>query len=132
MRANMDPLNPMAATLDPAIAQIYAQASSIRDALRQSVRPPDEARATEEASSRRRRTRQLALEVLEMPKRIRRLVAEGKTEEARKAWELPRRLLETWKKKGLGGEDVAACLEEGDAALRGEEDTLEREDSLED
>ncbi|KXH67590.1 hypothetical protein CSAL01_03629 [Colletotrichum salicis] len=119
MRANMDPLNPMASTLDPAIAGIYAQASSIREALRKTVAPPEsKEREDEAAAARRRRTRELAREVLGMPERLRRLVKEGKVEEARRAWEMPRRLLEVWKEKGVGGKDVAECLEEGDAALR--------------
>ncbi|OAA54545.1 Vps51/Vps67 [Niveomyces insectorum RCEF 264] len=37
MRATMDPLNPMAATLDPAIAHIYHEAVALRDALRDAV-----------------------------------------------------------------------------------------------
>ncbi|WYZ34102.1 hypothetical protein EsH8_I_000378 [Colletotrichum jinshuiense] len=120
MRANMDPLNPMASTLDPAIAGIYAQASSIREALRKSVAPPGSKEREDEATAaRRRRTRQLASEVLGTPEKLRKLVGEGKVEEAKKEWEMPRRLLEVWKAKGLGGKDVAECLEEGDAALRG-------------
>ncbi|KAK1590194.1 Vps51/Vps67-domain-containing protein [Colletotrichum navitas] len=120
MRANMDPLNPMASTLDPAIAGIYAQASSIRDSLRKTVAPPDsEQREDEAAAARRRRTRQLAREVLGTPEKLRMLMAQGKVEEAKKEWEMPRRLLEVWKEKGVGGKDVAECLEEGDAAIRG-------------
>ncbi|KAK1498248.1 hypothetical protein CTAM01_07466 [Colletotrichum tamarilloi] len=119
MRANMDPLNPMASTLDPAIAGIYAQASSIREALRKTVVPPtSKEREDEAAVATRRRTRELAREVLGTPEKLRRLVKEGKVEEARSAWEMPRRLLEVWKEKGVGGKDVAECLEEGDAALR--------------
>ncbi|KAF4775294.1 hypothetical protein HER10_EVM0008895 [Colletotrichum scovillei] len=119
MRANMDPLNPMASTLDPAIAGIYAQASSIREALRKTVAPPaSKEREDEAAAATRRRTRELAREVLGTPEKLRRLVKEGKVEEARRAWEMPRRLLEVWKEKGVGGKDVAECLEEGDAALR--------------
>ncbi|KAL0939715.1 uncharacterized protein CTRU02_206325 [Colletotrichum truncatum] len=120
MRANMDPLNPMASTLDPAIAGIYAQASSIREALRKTVAAPDSKERQEEAAAaRRRRTRQLAKEALGTPEKLRKLVKEGKIEEAKKEWEMPRRLLEVWKEKGLGGKDVLDCLEEGDAALRG-------------
>lgn len=120
MRANMDPLNPMASTLDPAIAGIYAQASSIRDALRQNVAPPDSKERQDQAAAvRRRRTRELAKEVLRTPEKLRKLVKEGKVEEAKKTWEMPRRMLEVWREKGLGGKDVTECLEEGDAALRG-------------
>lgn len=114
----MDPLNPMAATLDPAIAQIYAQASSIRENLRATVPAPgSEAREKEEALAQRRRERRLAREVLGTPERLRKLVAEGKVAEARKQWEMPRRLLEVWKAKGIGGKDVLECLDEGDATV---------------
>ncbi|KAK6206755.1 hypothetical protein QIS74_13243 [Colletotrichum tabaci] len=120
MRANMDPLNPMASTLDPAIAGIYAQASSIRDSLRKTVAPPDSVEREDEAAAvRRRRTRQLAKEVVGTPERLRALVREGKIEEARKEWEMPRRLLEVWMEKGVGGQDVVECLEEGDAVFGG-------------
>ncbi|TPX18242.1 uncharacterized protein E0L32_002751 [Thyridium curvatum] len=119
MRENMDPLNPMASTLDPAIAQIYSQASSIREELRRAVPPPDD--DDDEQAARRKRTRELAVQVLAAPERIRKLVREGREDEAREAWAMPRRLLETWREKGLGGADVEACLREGDAALRGED-----------
>ncbi len=139
----MDPLNPMASTLDPAIAQIYAQASSIRDALRESIPQPTPppASASQSASdttptpvpsttttttttttrARRLRTKQLALAALEAPGRVRALVAEGRGDEARRAWETPRRLLVLWRERGLGGAaDVEACIADGDAALRGD------------
>ncbi|KAF5618022.1 Ngg1p-interacting factor 3 [Fusarium sp. NRRL 52700] len=119
MRANMDPLNPMASTLDPAIAQIYSQASSIRDALRETVPSPDsEEGKKRDASARQQRTRELAAQVLATPERLRALVSEGKIAQARKEWVMPRKLLESWKEKGLGGSDVEECIEEGDEALR--------------
>lgn len=118
MRANMDPLNPMASTLDPAIAQIYSQASSIRETLRESIPAPDSDEAKKrEADERRRRTRELAAEALRVPERIAELVKEGKGEQARKEWEMPRRLLVRWKEEGVGGEDVEECIRAGDEAL---------------
>ncbi|KAI1087957.1 Vps51/Vps67-domain-containing protein [Rostrohypoxylon terebratum] len=121
MRTNMDPLNPMASTLDPAIAQIYSQASAIRDSLRKSVPPPDATSTeAEEARKRRARTKQLATEVLDAPDKVRALVAEGRLEDARQAWKMPRELLLVWKEQGVGGIDVDACIEDGDAALKGE------------
>ncbi|KAI0595937.1 Vps51/Vps67-domain-containing protein [Biscogniauxia sp. FL1348] len=121
MRTNMDPLNPMASTLDPAIAQIYSQASAIRDSLRKVVPPPDPAKkAADEAAHRRMQTKRLALEVLDTPDKIRALVSEGRLEDARQVWSMPRKLLLVWKEQGLGGTDVDACIEDGDAALRGE------------
>ncbi|SPO04296.1 uncharacterized protein DNG_06979 [Cephalotrichum gorgonifer] len=110
MRANMDPLDPVASALDPKIAQIYSQAEKIRDDLRESVPRTDE---TEE----RRRTRELAREVLAMPDKLRALVSEGRAEEAAAAWEMPRRLLVIWDERGLGGADVARLIEEGDGIL---------------
>ncbi|KAK5995695.1 Vacuolarsorting-associated-like-like protein [Cladobotryum mycophilum] len=118
MRANMDPLNPMASTLDPAITQIYSQASAIRESLRESIPPPDSDEAQQrEEQQRRQRTRELAIEVLATPERLRALVKEGKMNEARRQWEMPRRLLEVWKQKGVGGDDVQTCIDEGDAAV---------------
>jgi hypothetical protein len=117
----MDPLNPMATTLDPAIAQIYSQASAIRDALRESVPKSDTAKqAAEELRQQRLRTKQLALEVLETPDKLRVLVNDGRLEDARQKWKAPRKLLQTWKEQGLGGDDVEACIADGDGALRGE------------
>lgn len=121
MRANMDPLNPMASTLDPAIAHIYTQASSIRDSLRQTAPRPEETRRKEEELAGRRRIRELVAEVLQTPARIRTLVQDGKVDEAGEAWEIPKRLLLTWKEKRIGGADVDTCLADGEAALKGEE-----------
>jgi hypothetical protein len=114
----MDPLNPMASTLDPAIAQIYSQASAIRDSLRKSVPAPDSDETLQkEAAEKQRRAKKLAREVLDTPERLRKLAAEGRMLEARRQWEMPRRLLESWKAKGVGGKDVLECLAEGDAAV---------------
>ncbi|KAI1849712.1 hypothetical protein JX266_004661 [Neoarthrinium moseri] len=121
MRANMDPLNPMASTLDPAIAQIYSQASEIRDSLRQAVpKTTASQEEAEEARQRKLRTQHLALHVLETPDRVRALVNDGRLEDARQVWKLPRKLLQTWKEQGVGGDDVDACIQDGDSALRGE------------
>lgn len=114
MRDNVDPLDPASTDLDPKISQIYTQASQIRDSLRESVPQTTE-------SPGRRRTRELAREVLALPEKLRGLVAEGRAEEARAAWEMPRRLLVTWQEKGVGGEDVGRLIEEGDGILEGED-----------
>ncbi|KND92931.1 Vacuolar protein sorting-associated protein 51 [Tolypocladium ophioglossoides CBS 100239] len=119
MRANMDPLNPMASTLDPAMAQIYSQACSIREAARETVPAPDSDEGRRrEAEARRRRTRELAKTALATPRRLQELAREGRMEEARRQWELPRRLLMAWRERGVGGEDVQAVIEEGDAVVR--------------
>ncbi|KAK7210469.1 hypothetical protein V2G26_017647 [Clonostachys chloroleuca] len=118
MRSSMDPLNPMASTLDPAIAQIYSQASAFRDSLRESIPSPDsEEMRARRTVTRRRRTEELAVQLLETPARIRSLVKEGKLVEAKRQWLMPRKLLVSWKELGEGGDDVQACIEEGDAAL---------------
>lgn len=118
MRSNMDPLNPMASTLNPAVAQIYSQASEIRETLRKSIPAPDSEEGMKRRSQlQKQRTKELAVQVLATPERLRSLVKEGKLDEARAEWEMPRRLLETWKEKGLGGGDVQDCIDEGDAAL---------------
>ncbi|KAK0713068.1 Vps51/Vps67-domain-containing protein [Lasiosphaeria miniovina] len=145
MRSTMDPLNPMASTLDLVVAKIYEQANGMREEMRREVQRPlrdsfqqeernssertgeeegeggeqDTKRQQIAAVERRRRTRELVLGVLEVPERVRRLVQEGREHEAKREWELPRQLLERWREKGLGGDDVVALLEEGDAALSG-------------
>lgn len=116
----MDPLNPMASTLDPAIAQIYSQASSIREAMRQSAPKPHKIDKVEAEQAGKRRNRELVSEVLEAPGRIRALVQEGKFEHAEEAWRLPRKLLLKWKERGLGGGDIDTCLADGEAAVKGE------------
>ncbi|ERT02733.1 uncharacterized protein SPSK_00560 [Sporothrix schenckii 1099-18] len=119
MRATMDPLNPMASTLDPAIAHIYNQAKTLRDAMRAAVPAPD-SEATQATTAVRARNQKLAATVLQTPERLRHLVQAGRSEEAEKAWERPRQLLEAWREQGVGGDDVDACLADGAAALRGE------------
>lgn len=127
MRANMDPLNPMASTLDPAIAQIYSQAASIREKLRDSVPAPDsEEGKRRETELRRKRTRQLAVEVLATPQKLRGLVKEGKLQEAKRQWEMPKRLLVAWTEMGVGGDEVQDCIDEGDAVFKPAESISQR------
>jgi hypothetical protein len=126
MRVNMDPLNPMAKTLDPAIASIYERAERIKGELRESmsVGQRREWEMGEEERGRlreRNRVREVVGRVLGMPERLRVLVKGGKEEEARKLWETTLQLLETWKERGVGGDDVQNCIEDGEAALRGED-----------
>ena len=130
MQSTMDPLNPMAGTLDLVVAKIYEQANGLREGLRKEVPPPpgkvdgagkEKGKEEETNLDRRKRTRELAREVLEVPGRLRGLMEEGREEEARKEWEMPRRLLERWREKGLGGPQVDALIEEGDAIVRNDE-----------
>lgn len=123
----MDPLNPMASTLDPAIAHIYSQASSIRDEMRRDVQPPEERSDRAAERARRERTREVARLVLAAPARVRELVDDGRLDEAQREWALPRRLLVSWKERGVGGADVATCLEAGDAAIRSGRDAQDQE-----
>ncbi|KAK4444984.1 Vps51/Vps67-domain-containing protein [Podospora aff. communis PSN243] len=117
MRSTMDPLNPMAGTLDLVVAKIYEQASGLREGLRREVPEPKK-------DDRRKRTRELAREVLAVPERLRGLVEEGRVEEAKREWKVPRRLLERWRERGLGGGGVDKLIEEGDAIVgRGEEES---------
>lgn len=125
MRANMDPLNPMAATLSPAIAEIYERTDSVKAELRASMTPAQrsEAEMSEEETLRAAklaRSRELARRVLAVPERLRKLVKEGRVEEARTEWEAPVALLRRWREEGKGGEDVQDCIDDGEAALRGE------------
>jgi len=125
MREKMDPLNPVATTLDPAIASIYARAEAIKEELRASM--PEARRREMEMGDeervelqRRRRRKEVVLRVLETPERVRGLVSDGRGDEATKLWEGTLALLERWKERGVGGEDVQDCIDDGEAALRGE------------
>ncbi|TVY15478.1 Vacuolar protein sorting-associated protein 51-like protein [Lachnellula arida] len=125
MRANMDPLNPMASTLDPAIASIYARAESIKREMREGMPGWQRERAEmsegeREKAERRDRMREVAGRVLDTPERVRGLMDEGSVEEARRVWGPTLRLLERWKERGVGGGDVLDCIEDGEAAIRGE------------
>jgi vacuolar protein sorting-associated protein 51 len=121
----MDPLNPMAATLSPAIAEIYERADSVKAELRASMTlaQRSEAEMSEEErvkATKLARSRELARRVLTVPERLRELVREGKVEEARAEWEAPLALLRRWREEGKGGMDVQDCIDDGEAALRGE------------
>ena len=122
MRENMGPLNPMASTLDPAIARIYEMAEKVRWEMREQVGEVEDEKKREEAR-RKGKAREVVLRVLGTPERVRELVKDGKEDEARGLWEPTLRLLERWKERGVGGPDVVDCLEDGEAALRGEAPT---------
>ncbi|TVY58716.1 Vacuolar protein sorting-associated protein 51-like [Lachnellula cervina] len=125
MRANMDPLNPMASTLDPAIASIYERAESIKREMREGMPEWQRERAEmseveREKAEMRDKMREVVGRVLDKPERVRGLMDEGSVEEARRVWEPTLRLLERWKERGVGGDDVLDCIEDGEAAIRGE------------
>jgi hypothetical protein len=117
MRRNMDPLNPMASTLDPAISSIYERASGLKEDLRGGLEGGG--REEVERGKRRQRAREAVMRVLDTPGRLSELVKEGKGGEARKEWEPVKAVLESWKEQGKGGEDVQKCIDEGEAALKG-------------
>lgn len=121
MRENMGPLNPMASTLDPAIARIYEMAEKVRGEMRGQVGKDDIVDEGEREKERRReKAREVVLRALGTPEKIRELLKEGKENEARTTWEPTLRMLERWKERGVGGPDVVDCIEDGEAALRGE------------
>ena len=125
MRQNMDPLNPMASTLDPAIASIYERAQGIKAELRESM-PAKERREREmseeerEKVAKEKRAKEVVEKVLDTPERIRKLISEDDEDEAKILWASTLALLKRWKERGVGGEDVQSCIDDGEAALRGE------------
>lgn len=123
MRATMDPLNPMAATLDPAIAAIYERANAVKGELRESVLSTamnSNVVAADEDEDERKKKIEIARKVLKTPRRIRELVGQGREQEAQSLWEGVLPILERWKERDVGGTDVSDCIEDGEAALRGE------------
>lgn len=120
MRTTMDPLNPMAGTLDLVVERVYKLAEGLRGEMRKELEEQKRSEKKEDQQSKNRQeTKRLAREVMRVPERIKRLMEEGKEEEAQREWEVPRRLLVLWKEKGVGGDDVERLIEEGDEALRG-------------
>jgi hypothetical protein len=117
MRMGMDPLNPMARTLDPAIGGIYERAEGIRGELRKMLGDEQRGEMKRDGEGGRRK---VVLEVLEAPEKVRELVKDGREEEARALWEQTSAVLQRWKERGVGGEDVHSCIEDGEAALAGE------------
>lgn len=113
MRTTMDPLSPMAGALDVVVGRIYEEAVGVREGLRAEL-------GGEEENEGRRRTRELAREVVGVVGRLRGLVEEGREEEAAREWEVPRRLLVRWRERGVGGEEVGALIEEGDGIVGSE------------
>lgn len=118
MRDHMGKDNPVAKELDPKIRGIYRKAVDIRGEWREGVEEMSE--GEREAVKERERRRKVVERVLDTPERIRWLVGEGKNEEARSTWAHTSRLLERWRERGVGGDDVLDCIEDGEAALRGE------------
>ncbi|KAB5518223.1 Vps51/Vps67-domain-containing protein [Coniochaeta sp. 2T2.1] len=122
MRSGMDPLNPVASTLDPAVGRVYEMARGVREDMKRRVEGDAKGGEGESAERRRKRTREVVREVSGTPERMRELVRRGRGEEVRGVWEVPRRLLVRWKEEGFGGGDVDEVLREGDEVVRGVEE----------
>ena len=125
MRGSMESGNPMAKTLDLAIVSIYERAETMKNELRNTMsesqrRQLEMGKEEREALDRKRRAREVVKGVLDAPRRVGELVNEGKMEDARRLWEEKLRVLERWRERGVGGEDVVRCIDEGEGALRGE------------
>ena len=115
----------MAATLSPAIAEIYERADMLKAELRASMTPAQRSEAEMSGEEKIKaaklaRSRELARRVLDVPERLRELIREGRLEEARAEWEAPLALLTRWREEGKGGQDVQDCIDDGEAALRGD------------
>jgi hypothetical protein len=124
MKKNMDPLNPMASTLDPAIASIYEKAEGFKRELKSSM--PEWQRKEMEMSEedrleiqRSRKIKDTVARILDTPEMVRALVEDGREEDAARLWETTLIVLERWKERGVGGRDVQACIDDGEAAMRG-------------
>lgn len=108
MRGRMGGMGPVVGTLDGVVGGVLGRVEEVRAEVR--------GRAGNQKSDREK-----ILRVLETPEQIRIMVAEGKEAEAKARWESVRRVLLRWKERGVGGQDdVQDCLDDGDAALRGE------------
>ena len=112
----------MARTLDPAVEGIFRRAEEIREGMRKAIPDGEKERSQEDKAkeAKRKKTKEVALTVLETPEKVRNLVADGKMEEARSLWQSTSKLLEKWRERGVGGPDVGDCIDDGEAALRGE------------
>lgn len=99
MRRSMDergtPLT-MTKTLGPAIAFVAETAGGLIQEGEEQRRQIKEAKNSEEDRKRRRAEKETVKWVLAAPDRLKKLLEEGKREEAEKDWEEMRRLLDRW------------------------------------
>ncbi|RKF56354.1 Vacuolar protein sorting-associated protein 51-like protein [Golovinomyces cichoracearum] len=119
MRQSVENGEPAVGTLSEDIESIYSKAENLKKKIEQAsdaIREKQDA----EQQMKKMRSRDIARRVLETPERVRKLIEEGNKDEATTKWEKAKKLLETWKERGVGGSDVIDCIEDGDAALRGE------------
>lgn len=118
MRESMAARTPVAGTLDVVIERISVKAERLRSHVQETVASPTPTLAS--ASTARRMVREVVQQLLETPERLRCLREDGKLDEASEIWERARKILERWRERDIGGPDVLDCIEDGDAALRGE------------
>lgn len=111
MRGNMEPGSPGVGTLDVVVGKIWERVDEIREEIGGAVGGDGE----------KRRTVKAVREIVEVPDRVRGLLREGKEEEGRVLWEETLVVLRGWLESGKGGKDVQVCIDDGEAALKGEE-----------
>ncbi|KAI1000284.1 hypothetical protein K3495_g7916 [Podosphaera aphanis] len=118
MRKSMETGEPVACTLDVVIDEIYTKAEKMKKNMSEAFDGAEHQWAEQEAKM--AKAKAAARNILEIPERVRNLVSEGNHEEAKLIWERARAILQRWKDREVGGSDVIECMEDGDAALRGE------------
>ena len=103
MRDNMDPLAPTTSTLGPAIAHIAETARGLaaEAASGNGENKADVEDDREEMERNRRRQKDTVRWVLGTPRRLREMLDEGRTDDAREDWEEIQRILERW--QGVAG-----------------------------
>lgn len=106
MRTNMDPLTPTTSTLAPAISHIAETATTLSRELEQNLPAPKDPEV-----EKKRKQRETVRWVLDAPRRLQQLIAEGRVEDAMTDWDTVRGLLEKW--KGVPGTEAVqqACLD---------------------
>ncbi|KAI9801650.1 MAG: hypothetical protein M1833_002332 [Piccolia ochrophora] len=117
MRTSLEPLTPATATLSPAIAHIAELSSSLSTSLSMPQGAPrsgDDASQVTAQVEKARLQRQGVRYVLDAPSRIRRLVSDGRREEAEAEWAKVTTLLDRW--EGVSG--VEEVRREGEGALQ--------------
>lgn len=129
MRTTMDPLNPMAGTIDLVVGRVYDMARGLREEMREHCGGEQgRQQGGGGMADRKKRTKELVREVYRGMERMRGFVQQGDRPQAEKEWELPRRLLVKWQEMGVGGKEVRELLREGDGILKGEDNGEEGSD----
>lgn len=102
----MDPLTPTTSTLAPAISYIAETATTLSRELEQNLPAPKDPEV-----EKKRKQRETVRWVLDGPRRLQELIAEGKVEVAMSDWDMMRGFLDKW--KGVQGTVAVqqACLE---------------------